>query len=174
MKVVAAAGAALLIAQQLVSAALAADAGQTARMDRLMRKLETMNAPHSRAPAAVVTAARSGAFRVAGLINKKTAFTGPVRCEVGLAHLNVDTFTAYEEVLSEPATFNGNTGNCNVTVPFKWRFADVTSVVFVLVTVYNDCTCTSTEVARSSTFEFPVVGLPAEGTTRFLGFSIDM
>jgi hypothetical protein len=175
MKILAAAGAALLIAELLTSAAFAADAsGHGARMDRLMRKLEFVTAPQNRGPAAPVTASRSAAFRIAGVINRKSPFTGPVRCEVSLFHLNVDTFTAYEETISEPAIFNGNTGSCNVTVPFRWPYADVASVVLIVAAVYTDCSCNGTEVFRSSTFEFPVVVVPAEGTTRVLGFSVDM
>ena len=177
MRILAAASAALLIAAQLGSVAFAADASnRTARVERLMKKLERLTAtPNGSAePADAVTATRSAAFRIAGVINRKTPFTGRVRCEVSMVHLNADTLTIYEETLSEPATFSGNAGSCEVIVPFKWQFADVSSFVLIAATVYTDCSCTGNEIARSSTFELPVVGLPAEGTTRFMGFSIDM
>ena len=124
-----------------------------------------------------MTASRSAAFRIAGVVNRKSPFTGPVRCEVSLFHLNVDTFTAYQETISEPATFNGNTGSCNVTVPFRWPTPTFASVVLIVATVYTDCSRTGTsgtEAFRCLTFEFPAVVLPAEGTMRFLGFSVDM
>jgi hypothetical protein len=175
MKILAAATAAMLIAQQLTSSAFAAGASDPgARTERLLRKLELLMAPQTHGPAAPVTATRTAAIRVGGVINRKSAFVGTVRCEVSLQHINNDAPTFYAETLGEPVTFSGNTGTCNVTLPFKWQFADINGVVFVVVSVFTDCACTGTEVTRESSFEFPIVAMPAEGTTRFLGFTIDM
>ncbi len=178
MKILAAATAAMLIMQQLTSAAFAAGASDPgARTERLLRKLEFLMTPQNRGPAAPVTASRSAAIRVGGTINRKSAFVGTVRCEVSLQHINNDAFTFYTETLGKPVTFSGNTGTCAITIPFKWQFADINGFVFVVVSVFTDCACTESAgnaVTRESNLEFPIVAMPAEGTTRFLGFSIDM
>lgn len=178
MKILAAATAAMLIAQQLTSTAFAAGVSDPgARTERLLRKLELLMTPQNHGPAAPLTGSRSAAFRIGGVINRRSAFVGTVRCEVNLQHVNTGAFIFYAETLGEPVTFNGNTGTCSLTIPFKWQFADINGAVLVVVSVFTDCACTGSAgnaVTRESNLEFPIVAMPAEGTTRFLGFTIDM
>lgn len=175
MKILTAATAAMLIAQPLISTAFAGgttDSG--ARREHMLRKLELLMPQQKSAPAAPVTGDRSAAVRVGGVIRRKTTLVGTIRCEANLAHVNPDAFTFYTETLSEPVTFVGNTGRCDITIPFKWQFADINGFVIVAVAVYTECSCTGTEVTRESDLEFPIIDIPAEGTTRFLGFTLDM
>lgn len=165
-----------LLVAQLVSATAIAEPREATdiRLERLLRKLEALTEPAADAqPAAAVT--RTAVIRVRGTINKKSAFTLPLRCSVKIAHSNAALTLSFVEDMSALVTFAGNTGTCDLTVPFKWQNADTSRKVNVSVSIYiDDCVCAQTEVTRSTHFSFAPILLPGEGTTRLINFIRDM
>ena len=180
MKTLLAAFAAALLVAQFIGVAEAGGRDQNeVRLERLLQKLEALTEPEATGAAAVDPAAntvtRRAALRIYGTITRRSAFTLPLRCSVGLLHIGGNTGPFFLEDMSKLVTFNGNTGICDITIPFRWQRADDEWPVEIDVGLYTDqCVCAENEIERSTGFELPDVPLPAEGTTPVVFFARDM
>ena len=146
------------------------------QMQLLLGMLNNSNKQAAVSPRAIVN--RSAKVKFVITINKKSAFSLPLRCTAGITHQTTTLF--FIETKSVRATFNGNTGTCTIIMPFKWTGADDTRPVRPQMFVTFDTRITTvdaTEAARplrttqTNSQEFP---LPAEGTLTTISYNIDM
>jgi hypothetical protein len=148
---------------------------QAMRTNILLQKL--IDGGQSTAKRAALTT-RSAKIRLNGTINKKGSFTKPLFCSVSFYYY--DDFNYFNESKSEAAEFDGTTGTCTVTVPFKWKVDNVANMVEVSAYVYNGqdgllrAKAAGEEIGRSSDIDLPDIPLPAEGEVAVLTFDIDM
>lgn len=133
------------------------------------------------APKAVVDL--SAAIRVVGTIRHVSAMKLPLTCSVSFGYYDG---RSRQERKTRRVTFKGDTGTCDVTVPFAWEnvdpaYGEIELYVIVSNTDAEDQFDTVSLLAapadasiRSSAIAFPSVAVPGQGETKKLTFSIRM
>lgn len=135
------------------------------RLVQLLEKLESAaSETYLAEPLAPISI--SGTFKFAITVTRVSTNTEPMACEGTVSHIT-PAGLSYFEIAHGRVVFSGNTGTCNITIPYLWKKADPVFKVSIStsLTPYFPCqtTCVERPIQRFSSHSLGQIPLPANG-----------